>query len=109
MIYDAPTADVLAVAGIVLLLVGTVLLLSTRDRFGVTPQGARRLVWAFMVLETSVVLWAAAMWIDGSGWLPGRIIVAVVVLAGLVVTVPRILRLARKHDADTTGETTAHE
>lgn len=109
MIYDTPTADVIAIAGAVLLLVGTVLLLGTRDRFGVTPQGARRLVWAFTILETAVVLWAASMWIDGSGWLPGRIIVAVVVLAGLVFSVPRILRLARKHDADTTGETLAHE
>nr|WP_181716197.1 hypothetical protein [Cryobacterium sp.]QJS06052.1 hypothetical protein [Cryobacterium sp.] len=109
MFYDALLPNIVAVVGIVLFAIGAILLLGTRDRFGSTPQGARRLVWAFAISETAIVLWVVSIWVDGSGWLPSAVILAVIVAAGLVYSIPRIRRLARKHDADTASETTAHE
>lgn len=94
--YDTLLPNLVSGLGVVLFVIGTPLLLGARDRFGMTPRGALRLVWGFVILEAGIVLWIGSLWIDGTGWLPGRIIASVVVIAGLVFSVPRIRMLARR-------------
>ena len=91
-------------AGVVLFVFGAIALLTARDRFGRTSGGARRLLWAFGLCEVAIVLWIAALWIDGAAWLPGRIIATVAVLAGLVFVIPRMRRIARARRDDPAAE-----
>ncbi|MGL4174187.1 MAG: hypothetical protein ACRCTR_09000 [Actinomycetota bacterium] len=71
------------------------LVTSLRDPMGTTQPGAQRLLWAFLIAEGAIVLWIAALWIDGTGWLPGMIASTVFVAAQLVFVVPRLRRIAR--------------
>ena len=50
------------------------------------------------------MLWIAALWVDGTAWLPGRILATVVVLAGLVFVIPRMRRIARARRDDPAAE-----
>ncbi len=91
-------------AGVVLFVVGAIALLTARDRFARTSDGARRLLWALGLCELGIVLWIAALWVDGTAWLPGRILATVVVLAGLVFVIPRMRRIARARRDDPAAE-----
>ncbi|WP_206477515.1 hypothetical protein [Microbacterium sp. KRD172] len=93
--FDSLLPNVVGGAGVVLFVVGSIALLTSRDRFARTSGGVSRLLWSLGVCEVAVVLWIAALWIDGTAWLPGRIIATVAVLAGLAFVVPRMRRIAR--------------
>ncbi len=93
--FDSLIPNLVGGAGVVLFVVGAITLLTARDRFARTSSGARRLLWAFALCEVAIVLWIAALWIDGTAWLPGRIVATVAVLAGLAFVIPRMRRIAR--------------
>jgi hypothetical protein len=107
--YNTLLPNIVSGLGVVLLLVGAILLLGAPDRFGKSRRGALRLVWAFVILELAVVLWIGSLWIDGTAWLPGRIIASVAVVAGLVFAVPRIRQLARRAKRPTVRDESAYE
>ena len=99
MFFDSLVPNLVSGLGTLFFAVGVVLLLTLRDRFGATPAGARRLVWAIGFSELGVVLWIVALWLDGTAWLPGRIIATVAVTAGVAFAVWRLTRFVRQRRA----------
>jgi hypothetical protein len=100
--FETLLPNVLFGIAVALFLVGTVLMFSTRDRMGRTLAATRKIVWGLGIMEVGVVFLTASLWVDGNGWLPGRIITTVVVAAGLVyasLRIPRMLEAARRRDA----------
>ncbi|MBF4463247.1 MULTISPECIES: hypothetical protein [unclassified Rathayibacter] len=100
--YDALLPNVFVGIAVALIVVGTVVLFSTTDRMGKTLAAARRIVWGLGIMGVGAAFWTASLWVDGTGWLPGRIITTVIVVAGLAyasLRIPRIMAAARERDA----------
>lgn len=101
--YDSLLSNVLAGIATVLGIVGAVILMRTPDRNMQERTGhtARRLVWAFVLLETACGIGIAATWIDGTSIVIGHAIATVLYLSLLLWLIPKmrgIVRAADEHE-----------
>lgn len=99
--FDTP-AGILMWISIAVMWAGAIILL-TSSRLGWDRRTGRAML-GLVIATIGLGVWNVAMWLDGTGWLPGRVISSVFWLVLVLIAARQLLRWRARRLSDATEQ-----